>query len=112
MRAGTRRWRGEHGPDFAGADSAQRTHLGGAAKQLAQPVDRRPGRLQRRLRRQLGGGEQAVSFPACLAADLFGLAEGLEVVGQRGFDVFLAAQPGGVAVCLGLLGPAQGGRAG
>jgi hypothetical protein len=64
----------------------------------------------------LGGlfsvGEEPVCFLAGVGAELVGVAGGLEVVGEGGFDVFLAAELGGVAGGFGLLGAAQRGGAG
>jgi len=99
-------------PDLADADSAQRRDFGGRADQCPQPVDCCASRLPGCIGCLLGVGEEAVGFAAGVGADLFGAFGGFEVVGEGGFDVFLAAQPDGVPGRLGLLGPAQGGRAG
>jgi hypothetical protein len=114
----TRDWIGardrsvQGGPDLAGADAAQRRDFGGRADQCPQPLDRCAGRLPGYFGCLLGVGAETVGFAAGLGADPFGLFGGFEVVGEGGFDVFLAAQPGGVPGGFGLLGAAQGGRAG
>jgi hypothetical protein len=107
-----RRVRGEHCSDFAGGEAAQGRDFGGVADQLAQVVERRSGGLPWSLGGQVRVGEEAVCFLAGVSAELFGVAGGLKVVGEDGFDVFLAAELGGVAGCFGLLGAAQGGGAG
>jgi hypothetical protein len=109
---GTRHRFAEGGPDLTGTDPAQRRHFGDRAHQVAQPADRCDRGVPRGLGRELRVGVEAVGFAAGLSADPLGVADGFEVVREGGFDVFLAAQPGGVPGGLGLLSPAQGGRAG
>jgi len=75
-------------------------------------VDCCGGGLPWDFRGQVRVGEEAVRFAARLGVEPFGLFGGFEVVGEGRLDVLLTAQPGGVPGRLGLLGPAQGGRAG
>ena len=75
-------------------------------------MDRCGGGLPWDFRGQVRVGEEPVSFAARLGAEPFGLFGGFEVVGEGRLDVLLPAQPGGVPSRLGLLGTAQGGRAG
>jgi hypothetical protein len=102
----------EQRSNLAGRNTAQGRYFGGAAEEVAELVDRLPASVIRHLRSMVGVGEQTVGFPAALGPDLRGTAAGLEVVSQGGFDVFLAAEAGGVAGGFGVLGLAQGGRAG